>query len=521
MILSLGFTLGDFKMRRLLVAALVLPCLASGAARAGFDAGVAAWESYDYVTAYRELLPVAERGDRVAQAYLGRMYYFGHGVPQDYGKAFEWFKKAADQDSADAQGYVGDLYYFGRGVPQSYADAARWYRQAADQDDDYGKLSLGILYTNGEGVEQDYAKALKLFRELAEKGNTDAQRQLGLAYESGQGVTKSYREALAWYRKGADRNDPYAFEELGRLYEDGVGVKRDLLQAYAWWSLAAAKLAPGADHDRAVDKRDDLGSQLTLTRLAEAQQLALAWKPGTEMARSGPAGARSDGATNEAGTHPGPFELKHQVESSGTGIIVSTSGDVLTADHVVEDCAEVHVTRPGSPMEDAKVTGRDSINDLALLRMSSGSETVASFRGGRGIRAGDSVMVIGYPLIGILSDEASVATGIVSALSGEDNDSRLLQITAPVQSGNSGGPLVDTAGNVVGVVTSKLDALAVAAATGDVPQNVNFAVKQSLALSFLESRGVDVTVDTAAQALDAAELAERVRQFTVLVECWN
>jgi S1-C subfamily serine protease len=187
----------------------------------------------------------------------------------------------------------------------------------------------------------------------------------------------------------------------------------------------------------------------------------------------------------------------------------------------VEDCAEIHVARLGSPMETVKLVGRDETNDLAVLRLSSGAERFASFRGGKGVRPGDSVMVIGYPLIGILSDEASVATGIVSALSGEENDSRFLQITAPVQSGNSGGPLVDSAGDVVGIVTSKLDAMAVAAATGDVPQNVNFAVKQSLAESFLESKGIDASIDTAAQALDAAELAERVRKFTVLVECWN
>ena len=74
---------------------------------------------------------------------------------------------------------------------------------------------------------------------------------------------------------------------------------------------------------------------------------------------------------------------------------------------------------------------------------------------------------------------------------------------------------------MVGVVTSKLDAMAVAQATGDVPQNVNFAVKQSVAQSFLDSRAIDASVDTSAQALDAADLADRVRQFTVLVECWN
>lgn len=514
-------------MRRLAAALAVSGLVAlTGPALADYDEGVAAWESYDYVTAMRELLPLAERGDRSAQFYVGHMFYFGSGVPKDYGKALDWFRKSGGQGDIDAQGYVADLYYMGRGVPQNFAEAARWYRRAAEQGDSYGKLSLGLLYAAGEGVKRDHAEAVRLFRELAEAGDPDGQRNLAIAFEYGEGVAKSAEEALAWYRKAADQRDPYAFMELGRLYEEGVVVQRDALQAYAWWSLAAASLAPGEDLDFAVAERDDLAGQLTATRLARAQRMALDWRPGKTMDGQRGGTERVAGAGNQKGRDAGaetPREgdVALEVESSGSGFLVTEAGDVLTAHHVVEDCAELRAVRQGGAGEPASLVVADAENDLALLRLAKGSSDVAGFRDGRAIRPGEAVMVVGYPLAGILASEPGVATGIVSALAGLDSDTRFLQITAPVQSGNSGGPLVDMGGSVVGVVTSKLDTLNVAMATGDVPQNVNFAVKQALAETFLEANGIAVARAPAAGGVDPGDLADRARRFTVLVECWN
>ena len=83
---------------------------------------------------------------------------------------------------------------------------------------------------------------------------------------------------------------------------------------------------------------------------------------------------------------------------------------------------------------------------------------------------GQSVVAVGYPLQGLLASSLNVTSGTVSALAGLGDDSRHVQITAPVQPGNSGGPLFDQGGNVIGVVTSKLNVLAIAAAVGDVPR---------------------------------------------------
>jgi S1-C subfamily serine protease len=101
-------------------------------------------------------------------------------------------------------------------------------------------------------------------------------------------------------------------------------------------------------------------------------------------------------------------------------------------------------------------------NDLAVIRLAWPASSVAVFREGAPIRAGDAIVALGYPLSGVLATTANVSVGNVSALAGLADDSRYLQISAPVQPGNSGGPLLDASGHLVGVVTAKLDALRMA-----------------------------------------------------------
>ena len=112
-----------------------------------------------------------------------------------------------------------------------------------------------------------------------------------------------------------------------------------------------------------------------------------------------------------------------------------------------------------------------------------------------------------------------MTTGNVAALAGPGDDRRLIQITAPVQPGNSGGPVLDMAGNAVGVVVSKLDAVKIASATGDIPQNVNFAVSAGAARTFLDSEGIAYATAPSAQRRPPEDVAAAAKAFTVLIEC--
>jgi S1-C subfamily serine protease len=126
--------------------------------------------------------------------------------------------------------------------------------------------------------------------------------------------------------------------------------------------------------------------------------------------------------------------------------------------------------------------------------------------------------VVGYPYGGALSG-LNVTRGSVSSLKGLGGDATRLQITAPVQQGNSGGPLVAADGEIVGVIVSKLDVLKFADAIGDVPQNVNFAVRGEIAKLFLSQNGITPALSLDDIALDPTEIAERTAAFTVFIEC--
>ena len=215
---------------------------------------------------------------------------------------------------------------------------------------------------------------------------------------------------------------------------------------------------------------------------------------------------------------PNPARAPLERESTGSGFRVSGQGHVVTNAHVVQGCTEVR-TPPSGVVE---VLAQEGSSDLALLRASAGTaRAVAKFRQGRGIRPGASVVVVGYPLRGLLASEANVTTGAVSALAGPGDDRSLIQITAPVQPGNSGGPVLDAAGNVVGVVVAKLDAIRVARSTGDIPQNVNFAISAGATRAFLDAEGVPYETASSDEAMDPADIAAVARTFTVSVECWK
>ena len=183
---------------------------------------------------------------------------------------------------------------------------------------------------------------------------------------------------------------------------------------------------------------------------------------------------------------------------------------MVTNAHVVDGCEDPKVICGLTEPAVAKVLARDAQNDLALLKVDIAPDHVAVLRAG--IRIGEDIAAFGYPLQGMLSTGGNFTVGNVSALAGFRNDSRHIQITAPIQPGNSGGPVVDRAGHVVGVVVSNLGMHAKGAA-----QNVNFAINFNALTAFLNAQGVAYVTEASAQPLQNVELAEKVRSISVLI----
>lgn len=134
-------------------------------------------------------------------------------------------------------------------------------------------------------------------------------------------------------------------------------------------------------------------------------------------------------------------------------------------------------------------------------------------------RLGETVAAFGFPLTQLLATSGNFTLGNITAMAGIGDDTRYIQISAPVQPGNSGGPLLDEQGNVVGVVTSKLNALKTLVASGDVPQNVNFAIRATGLIAFLQSNGVSVDPIPKGAKLSPPDLADEAGSISVQVSC--
>jgi S1-C subfamily serine protease len=229
--------------------------------------------------------------------------------------------------------------------------------------------------------------------------------------------------------------------------------------------------------------------------------------------------AAKAGATDGSGAAQASPKAAKSVSKSGTGFVISASGHIVTNHHVIDGCTDIKGNLGGQPPTALRVVSSDESNDLAVLQGPAATfKDYARIRE-RSIRSGDSVVAIGYPFHGLLSSDFTVTTGIVSSLSGIMNDTRMLQISAAIQPGNSGGPLLDTSGLIVGVVSAKLDGLRVARATGNIPENINFAIKTGAIRDFLDNSVVAYETAPAGSELKTSEIANNARAFTLLITC--
>lgn len=217
-------------------------------------------EAGDYAKAATLLLPLAEKGDPVAQFNLGALYTQGQIIQKDYRIAMQWYLAAAQQGHAEAQARVGGLYADGTNVPQDFKKAMQWLMLSAKQ------------------------------------GNATAQLDIGEMYATGKGVPQNYKEAIKWYQLSADQGNATAYAKLADCYENGLGVTQDSIAALKWMNTAVNNASDENSRNAYLARRD------TIKKAIESHQLALEQqreKEAAERARAAEA-ARAEAARIKA-----------------------------------------------------------------------------------------------------------------------------------------------------------------------------------------------------------------------------
>lgn len=314
-----------------------------------------------------------------------------------------------------------------------------------------------------EGLASAHAGAssedVSQLRQQAEAGDESAQFRLGIIFGRGEGVPRDNVESIRWYVLAAEQGHASAQFNLGTKYARGDGIPRDNVEAHFWLSSAAA-----SGEKDAIKARANLESRMSASQLAEAREREREIKP-------------------RVPEDPAPFN--GSPDSSGSGFFITANGYFVTCAHVVAESRRTTIAFNGAALE-AKIIQVDPANDLALLKCE-GQFAALPLRSSSGVRLGDRVVTLGFPNPDMQGKSPKFSQGEIASMSGPRDDPRFFQVSLPIQPGNSGGPLVDSKGAVVGVVAGRLDQLLALKVTGQLPENVNYAVKGSHLLAFLES----------------------------------
>lgn len=454
----------------------------------------------------RDYITRAQAAGNLRATYLlANMYLTGNLVAKDETKGMQLMREAAEKGESSAQATFGVWLYNGsNGYAKDEVTALAWFKASAEQSNAAAMASLGIFYERGAGgVALDNLVALDWYKKSGEAGNTTGMTAAGRVYALGRGVTADGNEALRWLRRAAVANHFEAFQWIANVYEYGRGgVARNGVLAYAWYAAIPANAQP-AIVKIAVEGKERVAKMLSATELAEAEKQSK-----TVVAANITSVISAAISSGQAQASAAPRRGVY-----GSGVVVSEAGDIITNEHVVNNCARVRIQPLG---KEVKVITRDARNDLALLRVEGAGLPAAKLRQARSMRLGDSIVVIGYPLKGVLSSGAVVTEGIVNALTGLKDDTSAFQISATVQPGSSGGPIFDRAGNLAGIVRARL-----LSTTQANVQNVNFGINLAIVGNFLDTHAVNYqTAAGNAKAQETADLVERTRRSTVQVECY-
>ena len=416
------------------------------------------------------------------------------------------------------------MYQNGKGVEanltevERWEEAVKWYTKAANNGKNgnaYAQYYLARMYQNGKGVDENlteverWEEAVKWYTKAAEQNYAPAQNNLALMYQNGQGVNKNLEKATRLYFQAAQQGHIVAQVNVGKSFEEGVnGVPQDNAEAYYWYSLALKypteldKQVVAENIAAKVDKwRKSVGSKIEEKKNG-IQKRVDEWKPKIL-----------------SGSGTGFYIDKNHILTNAHVIYQDRDGNKRKYDELRVNFRYV-IEKQGAEAVDHDV-------DLALLFDESERMYTATFRNDPVYR-GEKIALFGYPLsLSWLSYEGNATSGDVSGLLGTIKSNlsenlqdplNLFQHTAPQQPGNSGGPVFDSDGNVVGISVSGLDGYRI--------ENVNFAIKFEATQKFLNDNNIDVNsvskdIENMDKVIDLNKISTKAERFTKHVLCFK
>jgi len=380
-----------------------------------------------------------------------------------------------------------------------YSRAHSIWEPLARQGDDNAQINLGVMYDYGKGVIEDPEVAAHWYRRAAEQGNASAQYNLGQLYLSGRGIKQDTKKGVYWLQQAAEHGFAIASYNLGVMYAEGKNLSKQPAKAVDWFYQAGLSYLESGNLDKTSDSLQaikDIAPQHE--KVQDLEQ---------KLAKSTPS-LKQDSSLDI-------FADK----SSGTAWPIA-NGYAVTNNHVVANNTNVTLINTDGDKIKARVVIRDKENDVALLSVIDVKKLPPALPlSGRHARLGASVFTIGYPRIDVMGKTPKLTDGIVSSVNGLRGDTSNYQISVPVQPGNSGGPLLNMKGEVVGIVTSMLGTTNGINGTTTYLPNISYALKVGVLKSLMAKlpKNKQALVELSSDKDNLEGLAARIQKSVMIV----
>gem|GEM_PF-2039548 len=411
---------------------------------------------------YREAIEKYEEAIGIEPDYWNAHNNMGNAF-LELGENYEAIKKYEDTirlkpDSFIPYNNMGNAYT----ALKKYENALVSYETAARIKPDLSAIrnNMGNCYIELKRFEEAVGSLKEALR--LDKNNYDAMYNLGISYYA----LERYSDAITAYKKAIklNPNDGDAYLNMGDSYdrvEEGVLAIK--------YTKKAKKIFASKSQMKKVSKA---GKNLRrfYNKYGDNTNPKRVQKPDEREKVQGEEQEQSKG-------------------SKGTGFLLGQSKYVITNNHVVEGANSLFVNFFTGEKVRAKIVAQDQRNDVGILKLARRPRTAMGnivLGDSNKVEMGQKVFTVGYPMSQLLGKKPKYSEGTINSTTGYFDDPGLFQITVPIQPGNSGGPLFNNDGEVIGITTSSFTNIKAVELTGTIPQNVNFAVKSLYVRALLQ-----------------------------------